>query len=160
MTQHQPINFRPDPPTLRVDSLHARRQSQDAVILPIVYEFAKPNCGGFNSDSIIIPINWPLNRSLRQFTTSIIPLEIPGNDSDRKKKLALLKKKVESARERAVKARTIQTDKQTDDNSAKPDRIAKTESKPVGKTGCSPTAVPLLLLSAILLVVFAWTCFR
>ncbi len=155
MTHRESTNFiQSRPPTLRLDGLRARRQSADAVILPIVYELAEPNRVAFNSDSVIVPINWPLRRFV---TTSIISLEIPGNDSDRKKKLALLKQKVESARERAAKARALrasQTDKPVDVISAQP------ENKPSGKAGCSPTAVPLLLLSAIALVLFAWACFR
>lgn len=155
MTHRKSTDFiQSRPPTLRLDSSHARRQSADAVILPIVYELAKPRSASFNSDSVIVPINWPLRRFV---TTSIISLEIPDNDSDRKKKLALLKQKVESARERAAKAKSLranQTDKHADVISAQP------ENKPANKAGCSPTAVPLLLLSAIVLVVFAWACFR
>lgn len=156
MTHRKPTNFiQSCPPTLRLDSSHARRQSADAIILPIVYELSEPNRGGFKSDSVIVPINWPLRRVV---TTSIIPLEIPGND--RKKKLALLKQKVESRRERAAKAKELrarQSDKQAELISAHP---AATENNPANKAGCSPTAVPLLLLSAIVLVVFAWACFR
>jgi hypothetical protein len=171
MTHRKSTNFlQSHPPTLRVDSLHARRQSADAIILPIVYELVEPNRNGFNPDSVIVPISWPLRRVV---TTTIIqieipgplefagrPLEIPGKDTDRKKRLALLKQKVESARERAAKAKALrasQADKQNDVISAQP---AATENKPTGRAGCSPTAVPLLLLSAIMLVVFAWACFR
>lgn len=158
MTHRKPTNFlQSRPPTLRVDSSHAERQSADAIILPIVYELAEPNRGCFKSDSIIVPITWPLRRVV---TTTIIPLETPGKFPDRKKKLALLKQKAESRKERAAKAKELrarQADEQAELISAHP---AATENKQGGKAGCSPTAVPLLLLSAILLVVFAWACFR
>ncbi|MBP6823068.1 MAG: hypothetical protein KA368_16080 [Acidobacteria bacterium] len=151
MTHRKPNNFlQPRPPTLRVDSSHAQRQSADAIILPIVYELAEPNRGCFKSDSVIVPITWPLRRVV---TTTIIPLGIPGKFPDRKKKLALLKQKVELRRERAAKAKALRA-KQAEVISP------QSENEPAGKAGCSPTAVPLLLLSAIVLVVFAWACFR
>ncbi|MGH9803002.1 MAG: hypothetical protein ACRD82_21765 [Blastocatellia bacterium] len=159
MTHRTPNNIhqsRPQktlrPQTLRVDSLRAWRQSNDAVILPIVYELVETG-GGFNSDSAIVPINWPL----RRFATSIIPLEIPGQKTDRKQKLALLKKKLESARERAAKRAAIQAAKQANIASTKP---AEPENQPTTSIRHLPTAVPLLLLCVIALVVFAWICFR
>lgn len=151
MTHRTSTNFiQSRPPTLRLDGSHARRQSENAVILPIVYELPEPNRGSFNPDSVIVPITWPLRRFV---TTSIIPLEFPDRGSDRKKKLALLKRKVESARERA--AQKAAQAKQRAETAQ-----AKTENKPTDKAESSPTAVPLLLLSAIVLVVLAWACFR
>lgn len=139
-------------PSLRVDSVRAQRQSQDAVILPIEYELAEPISATLHSDTLIIPINWPIS----QLSAVLNSLEISDNESDRKRKLALLKAKVESARKRSVKTRSLPENRQIESSAVRSDRTNGT-----AQSGRSlKTAVPLLLLGVIVLVVFAWACFR
>ncbi|MFN0108678.1 MAG: hypothetical protein ACKVZH_07465 [Blastocatellia bacterium] len=135
-------NFRQSiPPSLRLDGLHAWRQSEDAVILPIEYDFSELNRSSFNTDAAIIPIQWPLPN-----------LEIPSDQPTRKQKLALLKQKVESARQRAAKA--VQAQRQANPI---PDSPVQTLYSP--KNFIS-VAVLVLLASVLVTVVFAWACFR
>jgi hypothetical protein len=140
-------------PSLRVDSVRAQHQSQDAVILPIEYELAEPNSATLHSETLIIPINWPIS----QFTAVLTSLEISDSQSDRKRKLALLKAKVESARKRAAKTKALQKERQSES-------AAVSSDSPNGQSAMNArslkTAVPLLLLGVIVLVVFAWACFR
>lgn len=161
MMQRKPkTDFQPRTPTLRVDSLHARRQGENAVILPIVYELAETGRRRLQPDSAIVPIAWPLKLPSRRYDTTIIPVEVPNNEEDRKKKLALLKKKVESAKERVLKKRKLrQKGDQPDAVSDVADTTGATTNS-TGKTRYFATAVQLLLLGVIALVVFAWTCFR
>lgn len=123
--------------SLRVDSLRAWRQSEDAVILPISYEFSEVNHCLFNNDSAIVPIQWPLPN-----------LEKPT----RKQKLALLKQKVESARQRAAKA--VQAQRQANPI---PIEVSQSSSLPNRIVSIS---VLILLASVIVMVVCAWACFR
>ncbi len=139
-------------PSLRVDSVRAQHQSQDAVILPIEYELVEPNSGTLQCDTLIIPINWPISH----FTAVLNSLEITDNESDRKRKLALLKAKVESARKRSAQTRSLQKDRQIENGAARSNR----DGRPSRSARSLKTAVPLLLLGVIMLVVFAWTCFR
>lgn len=139
-------------PSLRVDSVRAQHQSQDAVILPIEYENAEPNYSTLNFDTLIIPINWPIN----QWTAVLNSLEILDHESDRKRKLALLKAKVESARKRSAKTRSLPKDRQIESSAVGSNQ----DGKPAQSARSLKTAVPLLLLGVIMLVVFAWTCFR
>jgi len=159
--------FQLRPPTLRVDSQHAWRQSEDAVILPIVYELAEPEGRRLQPDSDIVSIPWPMKMPNSRHKTSIISLGIPTNEDDRKQKLALLKKKVESAKARVLKNRNPATpETQPDVNHALPTAhpnhptAANMTQNSAGKTRYFATAVQLLLLSVIALVVFAWVCFR
>lgn len=140
-------------PSLRVDSVRAQHQSQDAVILPIEYELAEQSSSALHSDTLIIPINWPIS----QFTAVLNSLEILDHESDRKRKLALLKTKVESARKRSAKTKTLQKDRRAESTAVNPD---SQDGKPAQNARCLKTAVPLLLLGVIVLVVFAWACFR
>jgi len=154
MAYWEPKNLRQSrQPSLRADSLRALRQSNDAVILPIVYEFTEANNEGLSPDSLIVPINWPLPR----FTTVTAPLEISISKSDRKQNLALLKQKLESPRKRPAKIKAKPPDQQTENTPAKP---VSPQSKPEGNSGHLQTTVPLLLLFGIVVVIFAWACFR
>ncbi len=139
-------------PSLRVDNVRAQHQSQDAVILPIEYELAETNGGALHFDTLIIPINWPIS----QFTAVLNSLEIPDTESDRKRKLALLKAKVESARKRSAQTRSFSKDRQVEGIAVRSDK----DGKLVQSARSLKTAVPLLLLGVIILVVFAWACFR
>ncbi len=139
-------------PSLRVDSVRALHQSQDAVILPIEYELAEPINSTLQRDTLIIPIHWPIN----QLTAVLDSLELADGEGDRKRNLALLKARVESARKQSAKTYSRQQDRQRAAalNSGQPD------DRPAHNLRRLKTAVPLLLLSVIVLVVFAWTCFR
>ncbi|MBL8189328.1 MAG: hypothetical protein JNK38_15070 [Acidobacteria bacterium] len=155
------------PPTLRVDSQRAWRQSEDAIILPIVYELAEPAGRSLQPDSTIVSIPWPMKMPARRHKASIISLGIPTNEEDRKKKLALLKKKVESAKARVLKSRkpqASQTEPAVDAAlpNASPESSHAVTANPnsIGNSAYFATAVQLLLLSVIALVVFAWVCFR
>lgn len=160
MMQRKPKSkFQPTQPTLRVDSQLAWRQGDNAVILPIVYEPAEPELPKSNPDAAIVTINWPLKVPSRKLKTSIISIEGLSSEEDRKEKLALLKQKVESAKERIIKTRTLRTKELRAD--------ARSNAEPVDgrqnstrKSKYFATAVQLLLLSVIALVVFAWMCFR
>lgn len=154
MAQWQPTQSRQSrPPSLRVDTLRAHRQNQDAVILPIVYELAEPGYG-LNSDSWIIPITLPV----RRFTTVVTPLETAINELTRKQNLSLLKQKLESPRKRPAKTKTQPSAQQTENTSARP---VSTKNKPEGNSSQHlQTTVSLLLLAVIVLVIFAWACFR
>jgi hypothetical protein len=159
--------FQPRPPTLRVDSQHAWRQNEDAIILPIVYELAEPQGRRLQPDSTIVPIPWPMKMPARRHKTSIISFGLPTNEQDRKQKLALLKKKVESAKARVLKNRNPATPETPPDvNNDLPTAhtnhptAANAIVNSTAKTGYFATAVQLLLLSVIALVVFAWVCFR
>jgi len=154
MAQWQPTQLRQSrPPSLRVNSLRAHRQNQDAVILPIEYEFTEPSYG-LNSDSWIIPITRPV----RRLTTVVTPLETAINELTRKQNLSLLKKKLESPRKRPAKIKAKPSVQQTETTSAKP---VISKKKPNGNSNQHlQTTVPLLLLAVIVLVIFAWTCFR
>ncbi|MDX2040104.1 MAG: hypothetical protein SF097_02595 [Acidobacteriota bacterium] len=154
-------------PMARVDLQHAWRQNEDAVILPIVYELAEPDSRRLQPDSDIVAINWPLKLpSRRHHNTSIISLDVLSGEEDRKKKLALLKDKVESARARVLGRGKFQDkdESSTTNNQSNPPQnlSAATGAKPnsSGKSPYFSTAVQLLLLSVIALVVFAWICFR
>ena len=154
MAHQKPTNIHSSRlPSLRVDSVRAQHQSQDAVILPIEYENAEPNYSTLNFDTLIIPINWPIN----QWTAVLNSLEILDHESDRKRKLALLKAKVESARKRSAKTKALQKERQVESTAAGSGVL---NGYPVVNTRSLKTAVPLLLLGVIVLVVFAWTCFR
>ena len=159
--------FQLRPPTLRVDSQRAWRQGEDAIILPIVYELVEPQGRRLQPDSTIVSIPWPMKMPARRHKTSIISLGIPTNEEDRKKKLALLKKKVESAKARVLKNRkAVAPETKPAVNHALPQAhsnhfaAANTMPNSAAKTGYFATAVQLLLLSVIALVVFAWVCFR
>ena len=160
MMQRKPKSkFQPTQPTLRVDSQLAWRQGDNAVILPIVYELAEPDRPKSNPDAAIVTINWPLKVPSRKLKTSIISIEGLSSEEDRKEKLALLKQKVESAKERIIKTRTLRTKELRAD--------ARSNAEPVDgrqnstrKSKYFATAVQLLLLSVIALVVFAWMYFR
>ncbi|MBS1787133.1 MAG: hypothetical protein JST85_05390 [Acidobacteria bacterium] len=149
MAHQEPNEFHhPHLPSLRVDSLRAHRQNQDAVILPIVYELSDPGYAR-NPDSLIIPISLPI----RQVTTVVTSLQNALGELERKQNLALLKKKLDAPRKRPAKPKTSPTQPKSDLSSA----------NPPGKTEPNKhlqTVVPALLLSVILLVVFAWMCFR
>lgn len=155
------------PPTLRVDSQRAWRQSEDAVILPIVYELAEPAGRHLQPDSTIVSIPWPMKMPARRHKASIISLGISADEDVRKQKLALLKKKVESAKARVLKSRKPQPAKTqpTIDATlpkARPDysNVVSANPNSIGNSAYFATAVQLLLLSVIALVVFAWVCFR
>lgn len=168
MTQWKPKSrFQPNTPTLRVDSQQAWRQSEDAVILPIVYELAEPNGHRSQPDSAILPITWPMKLpTSRRHNTSIISLEVLNNEQDRKQKLALLKDKVESAKARVLKRGKLLGKKDSPETEANSPNANPPHSTASGaKTSPSKpryfsTAVQLLLLSVIALIVFAWVCFR
>lgn len=139
-------------PSLRVDSVRAQHQNQDAVILPIEYDLTEPANNPLQADTLIIPIYWPVS----QITAVLNSLEI-ADEGDRKRKLALLKVKVDAAR------KTLRLDARQQRNrrgTAAP--IAP--SKPIDYPGQNfrrlKTAVPLLLFGVVVLVIFAWTCFR
>lgn len=155
------------PPTLRVDSQRAWRQNKDAVILPIVYELAEPAGRHLQPDSAIVSIPWPMKMPARRHKASIISLGISTNEDVRKQKLALLKKKVESAKARVLKNRkppASQTQPAVESTLPKtrPDdsHAVSTNPNSLGNSSYFATAVQLLLLSVIALVVFAWVCFR
>lgn len=152
--------FQLRPPTLRVDSQRAWRQSENAVILPIVYELAEADGRRLQPDSAIVSIAWPLKLPSRRYDTSIIPVEIPNDEEDRKKKLALLKKKVESAKERVLKKRKLRRNDDQPDVVSDASETTGAKPNPISRTPYFATAVQLLLLSVIALVVFAWVCFR
>lgn len=138
------------PPSLRVDSLRAHRQNQDAVILPIVYDLSAADHAQ-NFDSLIIPISLPIRR---QVTTVVTSLQSALSDLERKQNLALLKKKLDVPRKRPAKLKT------------KPSSTPQSVLSSTNASGTSEpsnhlqTWVTALLASVILLVFFAWMCFR
>lgn len=159
--------FQLRPPTLRVDSERAWRQGEDAVILPIIYEPAEPKGRRLQPDSDIVAITWPMKLPSSRRDTSIISLDILNNEQDRKKKLSLLKNKVESAKARVVNRRKIQdNDNSVAAKKGQPNphsnqaKAAGANLNSSGKAQYFSIAVPLLLFGVIALVVVAWLCFR
>lgn len=148
MAHREPDKFQPTrPPSLRVDSLRAHRQNRDAVILPIIYDLSTADHGQ-NPDSLIIPISLPV----QQVTTVVTSLQRALGELERKQNLALLKQKLDAPRKRPDKRKAPTT--------------PQSEASSVTVTGKAKpnkhlqTLVPALLFSVILLVVFAWMCFR
>lgn len=133
------------PPSLRVDSLRAHRQNQDAVILPIVYDLSAADHAQ-NFDSLIIPISLPIR------TTVVTSLQSALSDLERKQNLALLKKKLDVPRKRPAKLKPSSTPQ-----SVLSSTNASGTSEPSNHL---QTWVTALLASVILLVFFAWMCFR
>jgi len=129
----------PSPPTLHLDTQGAWRQGEDAILLPIIYD--PPHVARANSDATIIPI--------------VLPAAQP------------------SAPEAIGR-------KETEMNSPSPEGQAESEDfYPSGPNWTQPAeidfffadatpakskslsnSVPLLLLAAIALAIFAWIAFR
>ena len=150
MAHREPNKFHlTRPPSLRVDSLRAHRQNQDAVILPIIYDLSAADHAQ-NFDSLIIPISLPIRR---QVTTVVTSLQSALTDLERKQNLALLKKKLDAPQKRPAKLKSSSTTSQS----------VLTSTNDPGTSEPSnhlQACVSALLLSVILLVFFAWMCFR
>lgn len=160
MMQRRPkTRFQQASQTLRVDIQHARRQGENAIILPIVYEPAEKDHQKTNHDSDIVSISWPLKLPSRKTKTSIISLRAKNSEQDRREKLALLTKKVEQAKERIIKSRKVTAKElRTDASSGKAAGVIDAEKNFPRRYFA--TSVQLLLFSVFALIVFAWICFR
>ena len=129
----------PPMPTLRLDIQRAWRQSEDAILLPIVYDL--PGINPANPDAMIVQIAAP---SLPAAPAEVLNLE------EKRRNLALLKKRAETGDFRAPKNRYK-------DQAEIDPSFASTEPK---KFKHLSKSVPLLLLGVIALVLFAWMAFR
>jgi hypothetical protein len=129
----------PSPPTLRLDSQGAWRQGEDAILLPIVYDF--PDGARANPDATLIPIVSPAT-----------PPSSPKVTSQEKQG------KNWASPERQAETEDVYT--------SEPDWTQPAETEfffadaVPAKSRSLSNSVPLLLLAAIALVVFAWMAFR
>ena len=154
--QRKPKNkAQPRPPTLHVDTRQAWRQSEDAVILPIIYDSSMSARTTGAPDSILIPIlpiTWP-HLPLESAVSQPPFIETLSSEEDRKMKLAVLKQRAELAKTRITRNSTRHTN-------GVPPVVPAPEITFVEKARHLSTAVPLLLLGVVALVLFAWATFR
>lgn len=155
-TQNPPNKSQPRPPTLHLDHHRAWRQSENAVIIPIVYDFLDPVREAARCNALYIPI--------ASTTPEPLPLSSPVQVS----RPVLRTDETMAARERQQTLPAVEENHLAlarvavlVPNQPHPDSVFFVSSRP----SFSPahhlsTAVPLLLLGGIALVVFAWMAFR
>ena len=129
----------PSPPTLHLDTQGAWRQGEDAVLLPIVYDL--PAAAPANPDATIIP--------------TVLPAPQPSTPE------------VISQKENGMSWTSPEKQAETEDfyvpepDWAQPgDADFFFEDAGTAKSRYLSKSVPLLLLAAIALVIFAWMAFR
>ena len=129
----------PSPPTLHLDTQGAWRQGEDAILLPIVYD--PPDVPRANPDGAIIPIVLP---AMQPSAPEVI--------SQKEKEMNL------TSPEREAEAEDFYTSKPDWAQPAEADFFFADAGRE--KSRYLSNSVPLLLLAAIALVVFAWIAFR
>ncbi len=154
--QNPPNNSQPRPPTLHLDHHRAWRQSENAVIIPIVYDFLDPVLDAAKCNALNIPI--------ASTASEPAPLPSPVHFS----RMVLWTDETMAARE------TQETLPAVEENQLEltrvpvfvtdqphPDSVFFASSRPTfSHTHHLSTAVPLLLLAGIAVVLFAWIAFR
>jgi hypothetical protein len=137
-----PKKHQPRPPTLHLDTHQAWWQNEDAVIIPIIYNFLDSMRNAAKGDSLIIPTAAPISLAGSPLNEILSPNEKAGNEFE------------------LPERETGESKSQT---------IGPPENKPFfsvySATRFVPakhlsTAVPLLLLGGIALVFVAWMAFR
>lgn len=160
-----PRKHQPRPPTLRLDHHQAWRQSENAIIIPIVYDFIDPAREEARRNALIIPIVRPepiaAAEPIALFQpASSPPLNLAASagiaDEIAPRPARQLKPLTTHEYEPGLAARSTLAVAQ-----AHPDSLFFVPSgSAFSRTHHLSTAVPLLLLCGIALVFFAWMAFR
>jgi hypothetical protein len=146
-----PKKNQPRPPTLHLDIHQAWQQNEDAVIIPIVYDFLDTARNAAKCDCLIIPTSPPISPPISLAASSpeeiLSPMEeaIPGRE---------FLKSESKTREFQPLSITQVGSVGMDSFFLVPSGSALLPAKHLS------TAVPLLLLGGIALVLFAWMAFR
>lgn len=138
-TQRPNILAPPSPPTLHLDTQGAWRQGEDAVLLPIVYDL--PDVARANPDAAIIPI-----------VLSAAQPSVPEIIGQKEKEMNL------ASSERRAETEDFYTSEPDWTQPAEADFFFADAGR--AKSRYLSNSVPLLLLAAIALAVFAWMAFR
>lgn len=155
-TQNPPNNSQPRPPTLHLDHHRAWRQSENAVIIPIVYDFLDSICDAAQCNALNIPIASataeppPLSLPV-EFTRPVAWTDetMPGREPQGPLSA------IEKSQPELARVPVFVT------NQSHPDSVFFAPSRSTfSHAHHLSTAVPLLLLGGIALVLFAWIAFR
>lgn len=161
MTEQRPERMTHSrPPTLRLDNQRAWRQSENAVIIPIVYDSTWLTPNPAEAPVVIASVSPPQPPPpLSPTPVSEIPdwpnwpnwPDWPGVDEEEERRLAALKRKADSEE---FQLPVVEADEVDSFFIINPALSFSDHAKHLS------TAVPLLLLGGIALVVFAWVAFR